>query len=364
MGADTSGAAAPRPRHTAAWAVLAASATLAASCAQEAGHDLATGPVAFEASSDFLADVAERSGTEPYRIEMSMAMEGSVDGDRLDFDVPLVTGEVDGTRSSMVMDMGALFEEMAAAEPGAGDAMLDALDDADLTIEMVIDGEALYMRMPFFAAVADMARDEGATDAELGPIADLAELGDGWGRIDVAALGGVSMGDVASTAGAEAADPRAVLDLVAGADEPRELGTDRIRGVEVEGLAATVEFAEAIESQGHDVDEFVEQQVGGGLDDHQIEAIVGMEVPIQVWVDAEGFVRRTSYEMDLTGLMEAALDEPAPGGTTLTLGITLDIFDYGDGSIDIEIPAESEDITDEYRDLTEFGVTQGGPGTF
>lgn len=364
MGADTSGAAAPRAGRRAAWVVLAASAALPTSCAQEAGHDLTTGPLTFEASSDFLADVAERSGTEAYRVEMSMAMEGAFDGDRLDFDVPLVTGEVDGTSSSMVMDLGALFEELAATDPAAGDAMMDALGDADLTIEMVIDGEALYMRVPFFTAIAEVARAEGATDADLGPLADLAELGDSWGRIDVSALGGVSMGDIADTAGAQAADPRAVLDLVAGADDPRELGSDVIRGVEVEGLAATVDLADAIESQGRDVDEFVEQQVGGDLDDDQVEALVGMEVPIEVWVDADGFVRRTSYEMDLTRLMEAALDEPAPEGTTMTIGITLDMFDYGDGSIDIEVPTESVDITDEFRDLAEFGATQGGPGTF
>jgi hypothetical protein len=134
-------------------AALAAAVVLvvvAAGCAQPAGPDLATVGTEFEASSEFLAGAAERSSAEAYRIETDMSMHLAFGGDELDIVAAVTTGEVDGRRSSMTMEMGALFESMADAMPPSG-----APPGGDLTMEFVTDGDTMYLRAPLYAAMVD-----------------------------------------------------------------------------------------------------------------------------------------------------------------------------------------------------------------
>jgi hypothetical protein len=134
-------------------AALAAAVVLvvvAAGCAQPAGPDLATVGTEFEASSEFLAGAAERSSAEAYRIETDMSMHLAFGGDELDIVAAVTTGEVDGRRSSMTMEMGALFESMADAMPPSG-----APPGGDLTMEFVTDGDTMYLRAPVYAAMVD-----------------------------------------------------------------------------------------------------------------------------------------------------------------------------------------------------------------
>jgi hypothetical protein len=138
-------------------AALAAAVVLvvaAAGCAQPAGPDLATVGTEFEASSEFLAGAAERSSAEAYRIETDMSMHLAFGGDELDIVAAVTTGEVDGRRSSMTMEMGALFESMADAMPPSG-APPGALLGGDLTMEFVTDGDTMYLRAPVYAAMVD-----------------------------------------------------------------------------------------------------------------------------------------------------------------------------------------------------------------
>lgn len=371
VGADRSRPGPGRRRWTRSLAGLVAllSAAAAAGCGGGDGEstvgDVVTGEVDFEATSGFLARAARRSLGEPYRIEMSMAMDISGDGEDLSIDAPLMTGEQDGTRYHMTMDMGEWMEEL-----GAG----GRLDTGELTTEMVGDDTVLYMRSPMFAAIAEQA----GPNVEMPQIEELAELGDRWGRIDVTALGAGTLTDVQSTIGSPSgADPRALLDVVSNADDVEELGTDEVDGTGVNGLGATLTLGELYEAQGMDADELAQQmsasvgQLGGDADAAEmVEEVMGAEVRVDVWVDGEGYVRRLSYEMDplamLGALAEGARDE---GIDEFLMRVTMEYSDYGDEGIAIELPPagaeDAADVTETFGELAEMAERDqaASPGT-
>jgi uncharacterized protein YciI len=331
-----------------------------AGCAREAGPDVvaATGP-RVEASSEFLAAVSERSGAEPYRYEGSLTM-GSGGAASL---VPVmsITGEVEGERMSMAMDMGQMFETL-----GEHGDVPPELVSGEPMMEMVSDGQSMYIRAPVLAALPDTTPEEadGQLTGEVTFPPILAELdGDTWGRVDLDAVAG-DLGTLDVTGG-QNADPTAMLDLVAAADDPRELGGNRIQGVAVEGIGATITYGELV-TGGGDVseDEIAEQlresmpdDLGPPVDDADLdamfEAMFATEVPLEVWVDEAGLVRQFVFELEVGAMMSEvgeAIDEPDPPPFVPTMRMAMDFLDYGDRSIEIEIPAESVDITDEYVD--------------
>jgi hypothetical protein len=339
--------------------------------AEQADSDgeVVAGAVRFEPTSQFLATASQRSSSEPYRVGVTMGMDIAGGGDEISAEAPVMTGEQDGTSYEMTMDLSEWMEEI----PGASQEM----SGVDLTIEMAGDPSTLYLRAPMYAQLADQAG--GAP--QLGPAGELAALGDGWGRVDVAALGDLSLTDVQSTVGSPGgADPRVMLDLVASAEDVEELGTDSVDGTGVNGLGADVTMGDLLEAQGMDVDEFVQQtgaNVGGmqGADPSTAaeltQTMVDAEIPFEVWVDGDGYVRRVSYEMDLLDIFEggAAGGLRDQGLEDFVITQTMDFSDYGDEGIQVELPppgAESAtDVTEAYRRMLEAGQAgqagQAGP---
>jgi len=317
-----------------------------AACAQESGDAGVTiddgggdgsergGDARFSATSEFLASAAAQSSAEPFRIEMDMAV--SAMGTDIDAD-NLLVGQTDGDRGSFTMDFSAMFEDA----PGAS----EMFGDAEPTMDIVTDGTALYMRSAIFATLADA----GATDEVLGPVAALAELGDQWGRVDLDALGeDVSLSDVASSTGAQAADPHAFLDMVTNASDPHELGSDTLRGDHVQGIGATITFGDMLEAEGQDAGSYLDSAgTSGGLGAAASQAVFDTEMPVEVWVDDDGHVRQVVVSMDMDQVM-GSLDAP---GASASLELTMDFFDYSDPTIAIEVPTESVDITDAYAEL-------------
>lgn len=357
---------AARRRTLAATATLATTLLAAAACgegdltgegAREDGSDVVTGEVDFAATGRFLAEASRRSSTEPHRIEMSMSMVGVAAGPDLDVEFPLASGEVDGAASEIHMDMRPMTEELAAAD-GAPSGIPDGVD---MSMDMVTDGgPIIYMRAPLFATIAEQA----PPGADLGPVADLIELDDRWGRIDTAALGGTSLAEAQQAVGTPGgADPRVLLDLVAGADDVEELGQDEVDGDPVNGLAAEVTITELLEAQGQDPESYFDQMTGsfgGQASDEDVaaaaEEIYQTPLPLEVWVDGAGYVRRIAYEMDLAEIARAQGGGPS-GLEEFTAGYVLELTDYGDESIEVELPAEDEtiDVTDTYRALIVLG---------
>lgn len=241
----------------------------------------------------------------------------------------------------MTVDMGALFKDMADQLPPS-EAPPDELLDMDLTMHVVVDGTTLYLRAPFFQAIGDLALASGASRSELGPLVDLVELCDGWGRIDASE---VSPSEITGAAGAQASDPQAVLDMVSPATDVHELGTGSVDGVETRGLAATISYEDMVAAQGAgDDDELADEPTGG---------VPEMEIPIEVWVDGDDRVRRVAIDLDLSEVV-AGMPGGVPG--EMSIAMVMHFSDDGDAAIDIDVPEDSTDITDEFRDL----VDQGG----
>jgi hypothetical protein len=337
---------------------VASLAVIASACAQEADladvtADVTTGDVDFEATPEFVSDAAERSTAEPYRLEMTLAMDLDFAGESFDFDAPMMSGEQDGELSHIRMDMGPLMKEIGELAP-PGEAFPPDVSDADLTMEIVADRQVMYLRAPMYEALADMPGAAG----QLGPMGDLAALGDAWGRVDLAELGDVlPLNDMASAAGGQAADPRALLDLVAGTDDVDELGDAEVRGVPVHGLAAQVTLGELLEASGLSAEEFM-RSLGRqpAAAEALMDSLTKAPMALEAWIDDDGYVRRMAYEFDLLAALAGVLpdqDLEGDGPSGFTYGVSMDFFDYGDDSIAIEFPDPDEavDVTDSFLEL-------------
>jgi hypothetical protein len=299
--------------------VAAAVAMGTTACAREADPaDVAVGDVEYEATPEFVAAAAGRSQAQPYRMEMRTSTAG---GD----EVVVETGEQDGERFHIRQDLGAQFGELLP-----GDA------DADLSIEHAGDGSTLYLRMPAFAAINELAPGFAIT-----PFGDLTdELGDNWVRVELDELDDLMPGlqDTTSTIGEYF--PRLFVDLVTKARDVEELGQAEVRGVAVNGLAAEVPFEDMLGAHGNRVE--------------GVELMNDITVPIEVWVDGDGLVRRVSFGFhhdDVAQALGPDGDDAVPVG----VDYTLDLFDYGDESISIEFPTDAVDVTDAFRQMLESG---------
>jgi hypothetical protein len=307
--------------------VLAAVGFGTTACVQEADPaDVVVGDVEYEATPEFVAAAAERSQAQPYRMEMRQSLAG---GD----EAVVETGEWDGERFHVHQDLAAQFGPLLPA--GA---------DADLSIETAGDSSTLYLRMPVFAAIEDLT--SGFAISPFGDVVD--QLGTGWGRIDLAELADVMPGlqDATSMFGTHM--PRLFVDVVTKAQDVKELGQDEIRGVAVNGLGAEVPLENL----------FGMPEAAPGM-----EMMKDITVPIEVWVDHEGLVRRVKFGFNRDDVTEA--DDSRPSSFPADVDSTLDLFDYGDESIDIEFPADAVDVTDAYRQMFEsgrIGVTSPGDG--
>ncbi len=64
--------------------------------------------------------------------------------------------------------------------------------------------------------------------------------------------------------------------------------------------------------------------------------MLGLEVPLEVWVDDGGQVLRVTFGLDMAAVMDELEDvDPEADELEMQLDMTMDLFDYGDESIDI-----------------------------
>jgi hypothetical protein len=145
----------PRRRTAAVVGLGTTAALVLGACAQEASTpDTVTGGELgdFAATTDYLSGVARAAEEQSFRMAVDMTMRGSSPGeDEFEASGQMMTGEVDGETSSMVLDMGPMMGEIAPGEP----------IDGDLTMTMVTDGEVLYVQAPLFRTLAETALSEG-----------------------------------------------------------------------------------------------------------------------------------------------------------------------------------------------------------
>ncbi len=295
-------------------------------------------PIDDPATPDALNEAGERSSQAPYRLEMFMEMSGL--GLSIDGAAPLVTGEFANGSSHMVMDFGAMFASMA-------DQLPPEMQGADMTMEMVTQGTDLYLRAPFFAA---MAGEAGGAE---GPLGAFAALGDDWGYIDGTAIPGLSAAQLSGQLGIGGADPSAFFDMLANVEGTEQIGTEDIRGVSTVGVRADVSLADLMAAQGTDTS----QIPSAGVD------LSTITMPIEVWIDKDGFVRRLAMEISPEALATAAesaaedLDPNMLGG--LDVSMTMEMFDYDATDIVIEAPTEFVDVTEAFTELLQPQIASG-----
>lgn len=285
-------------------AALVAPLLLTAACATEADQgavEVRTGP----AAAATLRAVPERTdevGTGAFELTFDMTMMGeslrmSATG-AMDFDAQ---------RMTMVMDMGAMFDDLADA---TGDTIPDELVGP---IEYVADGATMYMRAPMLDALMGSSGWISVSPEDLGTTAEGLGLGVG------------------------AYDPSSFLDGLRGVTgDPERVGEEDVRGVATTHYTATMDMDRALAAAPEAQRDLLEAQ---------LEQLGDAEVTMDVWVDGDGLLRR--MEMDM-GEMLAAM------GTGGAATMTMELFDYG-APVDIQLPSP-----DEVTPLREVIVGAGG----
>lgn len=212
-----------------------------------------------------------------------------------------------------VVDLESETGRMEMSYPGLGGSLLT-----------VYDGDAVYVRLPPALSGGD---------------------GERWVRRGADGPTGMIPG---SSMGRNPLGMLDALDAVEG--EIRPLGADTVGEVEVRGFAFTLTGRQL----------WREAPEGDGPPD----ALLGLEIPTEAWLDGSDRVRRMVVELDLGALAdvvrETASDSVRQGMGALlgsvdgTLSVTTELDDFGT-EVDVETPDEDDLVPEE-----ELGAEPGG----
>lgn len=238
-------------------------------------------------------------------IAMEMDMEMGPQGSGMSF-----TMSGDG-----VLDLEAGTGRMEMTVPGAGGGMA-----------MVFAGDVVYVRLPFeLEGERPWLRQVAGEAPGMRPGRTMGSQPDAW----LEALGTVE-GEITS------------------------LGSDTVRGTDVEGYEFTLEGAKL-----------------WGRSDSVPQALRDLEVPTRAWLDAGDRVRRMAMEVDMGRLMEAARQQMEAGDLEAgeeelgagmasmegTATMTIDFFDFG-ADVQVQVPDSTEVMT--LEELQERARSAGG----
>jgi hypothetical protein len=280
-------------------ALAVASALLLAGCG---GGDTSSAvggePISFQELSRSATQSAEATSGR-FAFDMALTLPGTDEPFSLSGD-----GAFDATseRASFSVDMSSFAKLIGAFVTGlAGpdtSGVPDFGDPDGWRVEVVQDGEVGYVRLP-------------ALDDQL-------PQGKSWIRHKGGATaGGFSFDELEQFS---TSDPREVLDsLQAVTSDIETVGTEDLRGVETTHYRAVVDPAKLARGSEPLIDQLAAQS---GLE----------EIPVDVWIDANGLVRRLSMDFSVT--------EPATskeGGVSMSF----ELWDYGE-DVEIALPPASQ----------------------
>jgi hypothetical protein len=140
-----------------------------------------------------------------------------------------------------------------------------------------------------------------------------------WISVDTAKLSGSS-----PLAGVGQGNPTQILAaLQQVSDDVKEVGTETVRGTETTHYVATLDFAKAIDNA----------EVPASLRGKAKGLFKGTApVPVDVYLDNEGRLRRMTMDVDLGSFMGGAVGASGASGADLSLPkvtIALDLYDFG-----------------------------------
>ena len=200
---------------------------------------------------------------------------------RVSFTLTMTGGQTDGTMSGqgvfdqhggrMTMDLGGL----AGGALGTGRA------------EIIFNDLVYYMRLP-----------EG--------VAAQLPLGKRWLKFDLGSLSEQQGLDLEQLTQLNQSDPKQALILLSGAEDGEEMGTERVRGDETTHYRGTVDMTRVAENVPDDLRDDIEKVIDQTGD---------RTIPMDIWIDGDGLVRKINWTQHL------------PGGTAMK--IDEELYDFG-----------------------------------
>lgn len=294
--------------------VIALAALLAAACSgggdDGAGEELvALDRAGFASDVSYVETVASRTAElQSYQFEIEFGMDGIPDLGSLTIDGE---GAVDAkqNRTRLAFDLSSALESMSGGASEMELAMLGGLL-GDGQVEFLLDGDTMYLKWSLFAALF-------GADTEWVSF----EGGEGSDFLD---LGGVDVGSMGT-------GPGAFFEFFNGIATMEEAGRFIIRGVETTKFVGSIDLEEAIAAAA-DASERAELEAQ--FASLGVDAFGAM--PVALWVDDLGYVRRFEMTMDF--------DELSGGmGGSGTMFVGVELFNFGD-SVSIDLP-DSGDVT-------------------
>jgi hypothetical protein len=214
-------------------------------------------------------------------------------------------------RAAMSIDFSSFAKLLGGMFSGLGGTTADAPDFGDAAawkIDALQDGDVVYMRFPVLSS-------------EL-------PAGKSWVRLDVGqALEGQGF-DFSELQGMTGNDPRKMLDFLrAASDDIETVGTEELRGVRTTHYRATVTLADYDKLVPAEKREEFRSMLGEMIEQTGLD-----EIPVDVWLDELGLVRR--FDMSVTATQPGTAE-------SLDATMTFELFDYGK-KVDVEPPPADE----------------------
>ena len=213
-------------------------------------------------------------------------------------------------RASLAVDMSGVAKLLGGFAPALGGGSASGLPDLDdpddWKVEVIQDGAVAYVRFP----AIDGRLPDGKTWVKTTA-----------GDADASGL------DVQELESLVRTDPRELLDILRSVSGDVEtVGTEELRGVETTHYRAVVDPAELAKSASTG---------GNGANDALLGQLLtrpgAEDIPLDVWIDASGLVRKLS--------MEVSASEPASAAGTAT--ISSELWEYGE-PVEIDLPPASQ----------------------
>jgi len=167
-----------------------------------------------------------------------------------------------------------------------------------------------------------------------------------WLRIDLTQLEGM---EGLQELEQFSSDPSQSLGLLRGVSEDvEEVGEEDVRGVETTHYRLTVDLQRAEEQAPEEDRAFVRRQ---------IETLGVTELPMEVWLDADGVARRQSYRVDLSDAQLPGASELPQEALPTAITTTVEFYDFGT-EVKADPPAEGE-----YTDVSQLLGGAAAPGS-
>ncbi len=214
------------------------------------------------------------------------------------------TVESKSARMRMALDFAAQFTMTADGAfdfvEHVGYLTMDAaglgLGDGGMEIRLL--GDLMYMKFP--------------------NIPQLGEVSGKWIKMDLEALADQAGIDISRFRSLQQ-DPTSILNALQGVSgEVKDLGTEVVGGVKTTHYEASIDIRKAIE--GLDAGGEIAKNL-----DQMIEMVGSSTLPVQLWIDEQGLLRKLNYSMDLSKIAPPSGRQAVTG----TMDIVMELYDFG-----------------------------------